>query len=116
MPTVLNIPGGNPVDLDNGIDNDNNAASQPGGPGNPVFSPVITLTTGGESTADDGDADTDFTIDFGIFRGMNVGNLVWQDTNDNGVRDNGEPGIDGITVELWLQVRTRVSAAPMMCC
>ncbi len=31
MPTALNIPGGNPVNLDNGVDNDNNAASQPAG-------------------------------------------------------------------------------------
>ncbi len=101
MPTELNIIGGSPVNLDNGVDNDNNAASQPGGPGTPVFSPVVTLTTGAEPTVDDSDADTDNTIDFGLFRGMNVGNLVWQDTNDNGVRDNGEPGIDGVTVELW---------------
>ncbi|MFZ2276727.1 MAG: SdrD B-like domain-containing protein [Prosthecobacter sp.] len=101
MPTELNIIGGNPVNLDNGVDNDNNAASQPGGPGTPVFSPVITLATGAEPTVDDGDADTENTIDFGLFRGMNVGNLVWQDTNDNGLRDNGEPGIDGVTVQLW---------------
>jgi hypothetical protein len=101
MPSELNIIGGNPVNLDNGVDNDNNAASQPGGPGTPVFSPVVTLTTGAEPTVDDSDADTDNTIDFGLFRGMNVGNLVWQDTNDNGLRDNGEPGIDGVTVQLW---------------
>lgn len=101
MPTALNIPGGNPVNLDNGIDNDNNAASQPGGAGSPVFSPVISLATGSEPTTDDGDADTDYTVDFGIFRGMSVGNLVWQDTNDNGTRENGEPGIDGVSMELW---------------
>jgi hypothetical protein len=101
MPTALNIPGGNPVNLDNGIDNDNNSASQPGGAGTAVYSPVITLTTGGEPTTDDGDADTEFTVDFGIFRGMSVGNLVWQDTNDNGLRDGGEPGIDNVAVELW---------------
>jgi protocatechuate 3,4-dioxygenase beta subunit len=101
MPSALNIPSGNPVNLDNGVDNDNNSASQPGGAGNPVFSPIIALTTGGEPTADDGDPDTDFTIDFGIFRGMSVGNLVWQDTNDNGLRDGGESGIGGIAMELW---------------
>jgi protocatechuate 3,4-dioxygenase beta subunit len=101
MPSPLNIPGGNPVNLDNGIDNDNNSAAQPGGPGAPVFSPVITLSTGGEPTTDDGDADTEFTVDFGLFRGMSVGNLVWQDTNDNGLRDNGEPGIAGVQLELW---------------
>ena len=101
MPSELNIPGGNPVNLDNGIDNDNNSASQPGGPGTPVFSPVIALTQGGEPTVDDGNPDTDHTLDFGLFRGMSVGNLVWQDTNDNGLRDPGEPGLGGIALELW---------------
>ncbi|WP_294231262.1 SdrD B-like domain-containing protein [Prosthecobacter sp.] len=101
MPSSLNIRGGNPVDLDNGIDNDNNAASQPDGPGTAVFSPVVTLVTGGEPTLDDGDADTEYTVDFGLFRGMSVGNLVWQDTNDNGLRDGGEPGIESVTVQLW---------------
>ena len=102
MPSELNIPGGNPVNLDNGIDNDNNSASQPGGPGTPVFSAVIALTQSGEPTVDDGDPDTDHTLDFGLFRGMSVGNLVWQDTNDNGLRDPGEPGLGGIALELWI--------------
>ena len=101
MANSLQIIGGSPVNLDNGVDNDNNAATQPGGPGTPVFSPVVALTKGGEPTVDDADADTDNTIDFGLFRGISVGNLVWQDSNDNGLRDNGEPGIDGVTVQLW---------------
>jgi uncharacterized repeat protein (TIGR01451 family) len=29
-----------------------------------------------------------------------VGNFVWQDTNQNGIQDVGEPGIDGVTVTL----------------
>jgi protocadherin Fat 4 len=29
-----------------------------------------------------------------------IGNLVWRDTNNNGVQDGGEPGIDGVTVNL----------------
>jgi len=101
MPSPLHISAGNPVNLDNGIDNDNNAALQPDGPGTPVFSPVITLSKGGEPVVDDGDPDTDFTLDFGLFRGMSVGNLVWEDGDDNGLRDPGEPGIDDVRVELW---------------
>lgn len=101
MPAAQTILGGSPVNLDNGVDNDNNAATQPGGAGQPVYSPVVTLSTGGEPAAGDGDADTDDTIDFGLFRGMSVGNLVWQDSNDNGQRESGEPGIDGVRVELW---------------
>ena len=101
MPDGQQIISGNPVNLDNGVDNDNNAALQPGGPGTPAFSPVVTLSKGGEPTVDDGDPDTDYTIDFGLFRGLSVGNLVWQDSNDNGLRDSGEPGIDRVAVQLW---------------
>jgi hypothetical protein len=101
MPTAQEIIGGNPVNLDNGVDNDNNAALQPGGPGTPAYSPIITLSTGQEPTVDDGDPDTNYTVDFGLFGGMSLGNLVWQDSNDNGSRDNGEPGIDGVVVQIW---------------
>ncbi|MDB6076144.1 MAG: putative hemagglutinin-related autotransporter protein, partial [Verrucomicrobiaceae bacterium] len=34
-------------------------------------------------------------------RSLRVGNLVWLDTNNNGLKDSGENGISGITVELW---------------
>jgi protocatechuate 3,4-dioxygenase beta subunit len=33
---------------------------------------------------------------------LRVGNLVWYDRNNNGVLDNGEPGISGATVRLYL--------------
>jgi protocatechuate 3,4-dioxygenase beta subunit len=100
-PVSFPLPGGNPVGLDNGIDNDNNAASQPGGAGTEIYSPVIQLTVGEETLDEDDDPDTDLTVDFGLFRGMGMGNLVFQDSNDNGQRDDGEPGIDGVTLELW---------------
>ena len=29
-----------------------------------------------------------------------IGNLVWRDTDGDGVQDGGEPGIDGVTVRL----------------
>ena len=32
---------------------------------------------------------------------INIGNFVWNDTNANGVQDAGEPGLNGITVQLW---------------
>lgn len=71
-----------------------------------IYGPVVELTTGGEPTSDDGDHDTDFSVDFGLYRGLNIGepgsaNFVWEDTNDNGVKDAGELGIDDVTVELW---------------
>jgi len=109
-PSNLPVPGGNPVDADNNVDNDNNAAQQPDGYGGVIYGPVVELTTSGEPVADDGDDDTDFTVDFGLYRGMSIGepdpasgnsNFVWQDTNDNGIKDASEPGVDGVTVELW---------------
>ena len=36
----------------------------------------------------------------------NVGNLVWSDTDGDGVRDAGEPGLAGVTVQLWNADRT----------
>ncbi|MEM8534345.1 MAG: SdrD B-like domain-containing protein [Chloroflexota bacterium] len=41
------------------------------------------------------------TVDFGIFRLLSLGDLVWEDTNNNGTLDGGESGIDGVTVELY---------------
>jgi hypothetical protein len=52
------------VTLDNGIDNDNNA-SQPGGPGTLVTSPPIALGTGTEPPGG-GTGNADNTVDFGL--------------------------------------------------
>ncbi|MGC8951420.1 SdrD B-like domain-containing protein, partial [Chloroflexus sp.] len=43
---------------------------------------------------------TDQTWDAGLFGTASLGNLVWEDTNGNGVQDTSEPGIDGVTVTL----------------
>mgnify|MGYP002391175582 CR=1 FL=1 len=32
---------------------------------------------------------------------INIGNFVWHDLNQNGIQDAGEPGVAGITVQLW---------------
>ncbi|MCC7377720.1 MAG: hypothetical protein IT581_23865, partial [Verrucomicrobiales bacterium] len=39
--------------------------------------------------------------DAGIYRQASVGNLVWNDTNANGVQESGELGVDGVTVEIF---------------
>ena len=43
------------------------------------------------------------SFDIGIFDSplVSIGNLVWADINNNGVRDGAEPGIDGVTVNLY---------------
>ncbi len=40
-------------------------------------------------------------IDAGISKRYSLGNLVWHDANGNGQLDKGEPGIDGVNVELY---------------
>ncbi|HRK82676.1 MAG TPA: GEVED domain-containing protein [Saprospiraceae bacterium] len=32
---------------------------------------------------------------------LEIGNRVWEDTNDDGVQDASEPGISGVAVQLW---------------
>ena len=50
------------------------------------------------------DANTNFTLDLafvGPANQVSIGNLIFQDTNNDGNRDPGEPGINGVVVELW---------------
>ena len=42
----------------------------------------------------------DTTIDAGFVTPVGIGDFVWDDLNANGVQDSGEPGVDGVTVEL----------------
>uniref|UniRef100_UPI0037C5313D GEVED domain-containing protein n=1 Tax=Prosthecobacter sp. TaxID=1965333 RepID=UPI0037C5313D len=37
----------------------------------------------------------------GISKTLSIGDLVWNDVNNNGLQDNGESGIGGVTVQLW---------------
>ncbi|MBL9137959.1 MAG: hypothetical protein JNK85_18985, partial [Verrucomicrobiales bacterium] len=42
----------------------------------------------------------DLTWDAGMYQPATLGDWVWDDANGNGIQDNGESGVDGITVEL----------------
>ena len=65
----------------------------------------------GDGTDDDPDdtvyedVRSNFSVDFGFLGEIpeqaSIGNLVWNDLNDNGVVDAGEPVFEGITVNLW---------------
>ena len=47
------------------------------------------------------DGASDLTLDFGFIRtSVSVGDLVWLDTNANGVQDEGETGIGGVALAL----------------
>ncbi len=98
----------NPVPNDD--DNtDSNIEDEPN-PGVFISGP-ISLLGGAEPTGEvfadgtddqDGnpDADGNMTLDFGFFKPVSLGSLVWLDLDANGLQDVGEPGIENATVTL----------------
>jgi protocatechuate 3,4-dioxygenase beta subunit len=52
--------------------------------------PAVTLAAG----------ESNQTIDAGVYRPAKLGDYVWEDRNNNGVQDAGEPGVPGVTVTL----------------
>lgn len=76
---------------------------------------IFTKTTAGGDAAKDSNTSSDGstsaieltsgiinnTIDAGLFRYAEIGNLVWEDTNKNGIQDDGEMGLSNITVNLY---------------
>ncbi len=90
------------------IDNDDNGTKVAAGD---VVSSVVTLggvtdePTGEPETIGHTDATPDAqsnaTVDFGFYS-MSLGNLVWEDTNNNGTRNDAEPVIAGVKVFLFL--------------
>lgn len=76
-----------------------------------VRSALITLAVGTEPTDDgDTDANSNLTLDFGfVFIPpppppdlVSLGNQAWNDLNDNGLLDAGEPPLSGVVVSLFL--------------
>ncbi|MEM7129291.1 MAG: SdrD B-like domain-containing protein [Chloroflexota bacterium] len=91
--------GENVPDPNNNVNNDDNGVTQPDGR---IFSPPITLTSRSENTIGrQADPNSNNTLDFAIFRPLSLGNLVWNDLNNNGLFDTDEPTIDGVIVNLY---------------
>jgi uncharacterized repeat protein (TIGR01451 family) len=100
------------VDSDNGADNDDNG-NQPGGFGTPVLSPLLTLLNGDEPVSEDGDADTDLTVDFGFFAPfleVTVTPVCVNDTPylDYSVQVTGAPTNSGVTISFLLTSNTQL--------
>jgi protocatechuate 3,4-dioxygenase beta subunit len=116
----LNTSGTPEAAADNDVDNDNNGVDTAEG----LTSGVITLGEGDTKDEPTGEVDrvdsatsdedgtirddrSNQTVDFGLFRGLRLGNQVFLDGEqgepgyNNGVFDTGETGISGVTVELW---------------
>jgi len=79
---------------ENGIDDDNPAA-------NGISSGIVTLAYGTEPTAEDGDPNSNLTIDFGFHGLVSLGNRVWFDPDNNGMHDANETGIAGVELRLY---------------
>ncbi|MBL0026216.1 MAG: hypothetical protein IPO98_15070 [Saprospiraceae bacterium] len=67
---------------------------------NPMVSPITNTTYRVVVVASTGCADTDY-VDIKVEPKAKVGDFVWEDTNGNGLQDNGEPGINGVAVTLY---------------
>lgn len=46
--------------------------------------------------------DHQYVYNFGVDHSGKIGDRVWNDANGNGVQDSGEPGLAGVTVQLYL--------------
>jgi hypothetical protein len=59
------------------------------------------------------DGDSNQTIDFGFLSPCTgtIGNFVWNDLNQNGVQDLGEPGISGVQLRLVESNQTTITGA-----
>ncbi len=107
----VTIPGGyqkgdvGVANANNDVDNDNNGVNTAGAE---LRSNYISLSVLGEPTSDGDDNNSNMTLDFGlkvqVASGLNLGNAVWNDQNDNGIKDAGEPGMNGLTVKLYKDV------------
>ena len=90
-------------DPDDNVDNDDNGTiSGVLGQSGYIQAAPVTLSGGAEPDVSLATGTTsNLTVDFGVVALYHLGNRVWFDTNNNGVRDAGEVGIDGVTVELY---------------
>jgi hypothetical protein len=82
----------------NDIDNDDNGTLV----GSVIRSGTVTLSSGAEPVNDgDTNANSNLTVDFGLYRPASLGDYVWHDANDNGQQDRGESPVAGVTVTLY---------------
>ncbi|HFD40399.1 MAG TPA: DUF11 domain-containing protein, partial [Anaerolineae bacterium] len=61
----------------------------------------ISLTPGGEPTAEDGDANSNLTLDLGLIVSAGIGDYVWLDQDRDGIQDVDETGVPSVTVILY---------------
>ena len=89
-------PTGSGQGSDPGKDSDAGAGGKTG---------VITLAPGQQ----------DLTVDAGFYRLVKLGDFVWDDLNGDGIQDPGEPGVEGVVVNLYRDGETVPFATTTTC-
>jgi hypothetical protein len=96
---------------DDDVNNDNNgeevtAGACAGGIStNPVTLAVATEPTNdGNTDPNTPDISNNLTVDLGIYEPLCIGDQIWYDANDNGLLDGSEYGINGVNLDLYLDV------------
>jgi len=110
--TLFNYTSSTPDEADpnsDGDSNDNGLGTAPGANG--IRSGVVTLGPGDSEPINETDLcagdpgavneRSNLTVDFGFYA-LALGNLVWNDLNNNGLFDGGEAGLDNVPVRLFL--------------
>jgi len=102
--TGTGIDGTSPSSFEPGALTDLNVNNDDDGTqmGSMIMSNILNLVKNTEPTNDDDtDSNTNLSVDFGLIPMLSLGNLVWTDTNNDGLNNNGETGIDDIMVQLF---------------
>ncbi len=86
-------------DLDQ--DTDENGLDEAAPAVNGLRTGLISLTPGGEPTTEDGDANSNLTLDFGLIVSSGIGDYVWLDQDRDGIQDVDETGVPSVTVILY---------------
>ncbi len=91
--------GTNTPSPDDGIDNDDNGTTiSPG----LIRSKPVELTSALEINDGDDDPNNNPSLDFGVLTpNLSLGDYVWLDLDKDGVQDDGENGVEGVTVRLF---------------
>jgi len=97
---VINPIGGTPTEPDQGSDDTEDSDIQATADGDAGRSPLTTLDPG----------EDDPTLDAGYLCVPIVGGIVWEDSNSDGVRDPGEPGLVDVFVQIIAESTGQVVA------
>lgn len=109
--------GGDVASDEDADENGQNSATAAG-----ICSTVIDLQPDSEPANEQGqplytgahdDDNVNMTVDFGFVRPvLSLGNLIWDDLNDDGLYNNGEVGIDGVLLNLYMDLNTTGNVDP----